>query len=94
MYIYTIVIKQTNKAKKNKKNSKKVCRVKKKYYIYIVKQKQIITIKINTMRKLNNKFNKLDSFEKFQVSTFGVVMTFLAVVVIQWGLNGFATMAM
>ena len=46
------------------------------------------------MKKLNNKFNKLDSFEKFQVSTFGVVMTFLAVVVIQWGLNGFATMAM
>lgn len=46
------------------------------------------------MRKLSNKFNKLDGFEKFQVSTFGAVMTFLAVVVVQWGINGFATMAM
>ena len=62
-------------------------------YIYIVKQKQIIIIKINTMKKLNNKFNKLDTFEKIQVSIFGSIMTLLAGVVLNWGLQGFVTMA-
>ena len=65
----------------------------KKLYIYIVKQKQIIIIKINTMKKLNNKFNKLDTFEKIQVSIFGSIMTLLAGVVLNWGLQGFVTMA-
>jgi len=45
------------------------------------------------MKKINNKFNKLDTFEKVQVSIFGSIMTLLAGVVLNWGLQGFVTMA-
>jgi len=49
---------------------------------------------MKTINKQVNNFKQLDSFSKFQLVTFSVIMLSLASVIVQWGLNGFATMAM
>ena len=49
---------------------------------------------MKTINKQVNNFKNLGTFEKVQLSIFGVVMFGLLTVVSQWILNGFATMAM
>ena len=49
---------------------------------------------MKTINKQVNNFKNLGTFEKVQLSIFGVVMFGLLTVVSQWVVNGFATMAM
>lgn len=43
------------------------------------------------MKTLNNKFNKLTGFEKFQLSVLAFIGSTLTMTVISWVANGFVT---